>query len=126
MGEMRSEYKIVVINPEVKRPFPRPKHRSDDNIKVDLKEIRRYGVVRIHLAEGRTQCHETQRQNYALQTVGEICDQMKHYRHLTESINYFLVLIAFTNHTRTAVLRPLRAPARCCLRRDHGFEPTAR
>jgi hypothetical protein len=39
MGEMRNAYKILVWNPERRRPLGRPIRRWEDNIKVDHKEI---------------------------------------------------------------------------------------
>jgi hypothetical protein len=39
MGEKRSAYKILVGNPEGKRPLGRPRRRWVDNIKIDLREI---------------------------------------------------------------------------------------
>jgi hypothetical protein len=40
MYKMRNTYKILVGKPEVKRPLRRPRHRWEDNIKIDLTEIR--------------------------------------------------------------------------------------
>jgi hypothetical protein len=40
MGEMGNAYKILVGKPEGKRLLGRPRHRLEDNIRVDLKEIR--------------------------------------------------------------------------------------
>jgi hypothetical protein len=39
MGEKRNAYRILVENPEEKRPLGRPRHRWVDNIKIDLREI---------------------------------------------------------------------------------------
>jgi hypothetical protein len=39
MGEKRNAYRILVGNPEVKRPLGRPRRRWVDNIKMDLREI---------------------------------------------------------------------------------------
>jgi hypothetical protein len=36
MGEKSNAYRLLVGNPEVKRPLGRPKLRSVDNIKIDL------------------------------------------------------------------------------------------
>jgi hypothetical protein len=38
MGEKRNAYRILVENPEGKRPFGRPRRMLEDNIKVDLRE----------------------------------------------------------------------------------------
>jgi hypothetical protein len=39
MGEKRNAYRILVENPEGKRPLGRPRHRWVDTIKIDLREI---------------------------------------------------------------------------------------
>jgi hypothetical protein len=39
MGENRNAYKILVGNPEGKRPLGRSRRRWVDNIKIDLREI---------------------------------------------------------------------------------------
>jgi hypothetical protein len=39
MGERRNAYRILVENPEEKRPLGRPRLRWVDNIKIDLREI---------------------------------------------------------------------------------------
>jgi len=39
MGERRGTYRDVVGKPERKRPLGRPRHRWEDNIKMDLQEV---------------------------------------------------------------------------------------
>jgi hypothetical protein len=39
MGEKRNAYRILVGNPEGKRPLGRPRRRWMDNIKIDFREI---------------------------------------------------------------------------------------
>jgi hypothetical protein len=39
MGEGRGFYRVLVGKPEGKRPLGRPRHRWEDNIKMDLREI---------------------------------------------------------------------------------------
>jgi hypothetical protein len=39
MGEKRMAYTILVEKPEGKRPLERPRHRWEDNIKIELREI---------------------------------------------------------------------------------------
>jgi hypothetical protein len=36
---MRNVYKILVVKPEGKRPFGRPRRRWEDNIRMDLRKI---------------------------------------------------------------------------------------
>ena len=39
MGERRGVYRVLVGNPEGKRPLGRARHRLEDNIKVDFEEV---------------------------------------------------------------------------------------
>ena len=39
MGEGRGVYRVLVGKPEGKRPLERPRHRWEDNIKMDLQEV---------------------------------------------------------------------------------------
>jgi hypothetical protein len=55
MREMKNTYKIVVRKPKGKGPHRRPRNRYDDNIKMDLKEVRCEGVDWIQLNHGRVQ-----------------------------------------------------------------------
>jgi hypothetical protein len=50
MGEKRNTYRILVGNPEGKRPLGRPRRRWVDNIKVELIEIGWDGGYWIDLA----------------------------------------------------------------------------
>jgi hypothetical protein len=47
---MRNAYKILVGKSERKRLIGRPRHRCDDNIRMDLREIGWEDVDWIHLA----------------------------------------------------------------------------
>jgi hypothetical protein len=53
MGEVRGAYNILVGRPEGRRPLGRPRHRWDDNIKMDLGEIGFGSVDWIQLAQDR-------------------------------------------------------------------------
>jgi hypothetical protein len=55
MGEKRNAYRILVGNPERKRPLGRLRRRWVDNIKIDLREIGWDGVNWIDLAQDRDQ-----------------------------------------------------------------------
>jgi hypothetical protein len=50
MGEGRGMYRVLVGKPEGKRPLGRPRHRWEDNIKIDLQEV---GMDWIKLAQDR-------------------------------------------------------------------------
>ena len=39
MGEGRVVHRVLVGKPEGKRPLGRPRHRWEDNIKMDLREV---------------------------------------------------------------------------------------
>jgi hypothetical protein len=53
MGEVRGAYNILVGRPKGRRPLGRPRLRWEDNIKMDLREIRFGDVDWIHLAQDR-------------------------------------------------------------------------
>jgi hypothetical protein len=53
MGEMWTAYKLLLENPEGKRPLGRPGRRWVDNIKIDILEIGWGGVDWIGLAQDR-------------------------------------------------------------------------
>jgi hypothetical protein len=55
MREGRSVYRVLVGSPEGKRPLGRPRHRWEDNIKMDLREIGIDGANWIQLAQDRVQ-----------------------------------------------------------------------
>jgi hypothetical protein len=54
-GEMRNAYNILVEKPERKRPIRRPRHRWQNNIGMDLREIGWEGVEWMHMAQDRHQ-----------------------------------------------------------------------
>ena len=39
MGEWRGVHRVLVVKPEGERPLGRPRHRRQDNIKMDLQEV---------------------------------------------------------------------------------------
>jgi hypothetical protein len=54
MGEGRGAYRIMVGRPEGRRPLGRPRCRWEDNIKMDLQEVRWGGMDWIDMAQDRT------------------------------------------------------------------------
>jgi len=50
LGERRGVYGVLVGKPEGKRQLGRPRHRWEDNIKVDLQEVGCGGMDWIELA----------------------------------------------------------------------------
>ena len=53
MGERRGVYRVLVGESEGKRPFGRPRRRSEDNIQMDLQEVGCGGMDWIKLAQDR-------------------------------------------------------------------------
>ena len=53
MGERRAVYRNLVGKPEGKSPLGRPRHRWEDNIKMDLQEVGCGGMAWIERAEDR-------------------------------------------------------------------------
>ena len=53
MGEGRVAYRILVGKPEGRSPLGRPRHRLDDNIKMDLQKVGCWGMDQIDLAQDR-------------------------------------------------------------------------
>jgi hypothetical protein len=53
MGDRRGMYRVLMGKPEGKRPLGRPRHRWDDNIKMDLQEVGCWDMVWIELAQDR-------------------------------------------------------------------------
>jgi hypothetical protein len=39
MGKRRDAYRVLMRKPEGRRPLGRPRHRWDDNIKMDVREV---------------------------------------------------------------------------------------
>jgi len=53
VGERRGVYRVLVGKPGEKRPLGRHRRRWEDNIKMDLQEVRRKGMEWIDLAQDR-------------------------------------------------------------------------
>ena len=57
MWEVRGAYRVLVGKPEGKRPLGRPRHRWEDNIKIDLQEVGCEDMDWIQLAQDRDRWH---------------------------------------------------------------------
>jgi hypothetical protein len=57
-GEKRNTYRILVVKPEGNRPLGRPRHKWENNSKMDLREIGWRNMDWIHLASCRPCEHE--------------------------------------------------------------------
>ena len=53
MNEKRGVYRVLLVKPEGKRPLGRPRHRWEDNIKMDMQEVGCEGMDWIELAQDR-------------------------------------------------------------------------
>ena len=53
MGERRCVYRVLVVKPEGNRPLGRPRRRWEDNINMDLQDVRCGGIDWIDLARNR-------------------------------------------------------------------------
>jgi len=53
MGQRRGVYRVLVDKPEGKRPLGKPRRRWEDNIKMDLQEVRSGGMDWIDLHQDR-------------------------------------------------------------------------
>jgi hypothetical protein len=53
MRKSRGVYRVLVAKPEGKRPLGRPRHRWEDNIKMDLQEVGLRGMDWIDLVQDR-------------------------------------------------------------------------
>jgi hypothetical protein len=54
-GEGRGVYRVLVVMAEAKGPLGRPRRRCEDNIKMDLREMRIDGTNWFRLAQDRVQ-----------------------------------------------------------------------
>jgi hypothetical protein len=53
VGERKGAYSVLVGKPEGRRPLGRLRRRWEDNIKMDLREVRWRGIDWINLAQDR-------------------------------------------------------------------------
>lgn len=56
VGEKRNTCGVLVLKPEGNRPLGTPRHRRDDSIKIDLKEVGLEGMVWIRLTQNKHKC----------------------------------------------------------------------
>jgi hypothetical protein len=57
MEEGRGVYRVLVEKPERRRPLGRPRHRWEDNIWINLREVGCGCVDWMGLAQDRDRCH---------------------------------------------------------------------
>jgi hypothetical protein len=57
MGEGKVVYRVLVGKPEGRRPLGRPRHRWEDNIRMDFRKVRCGCVDWIELAQDRDRWH---------------------------------------------------------------------
>jgi hypothetical protein len=69
VGAMRNLYRDLVGKPERERPVGRPACKFEDNVKVDITEMGRYGVSWINLAQDNDTCVSSEHVN---ETSGSI------------------------------------------------------
>jgi hypothetical protein len=55
MGERRDSYTLFVRKPDGKRPFTRPRHRWEDDMRMGVREIGWEGVDCMYLAQDKDQ-----------------------------------------------------------------------
>jgi hypothetical protein len=53
MGDSRGVYRVLVGKSEGKRPLGKPRHRWENNIKMDLQEVGWWGINWIDLFQDR-------------------------------------------------------------------------
>jgi len=53
MGEIKGVYSVLLKKPDGKKPLGRPRHRWEDNIKMDLQEVGCEGMDWIDVAQDR-------------------------------------------------------------------------
>jgi hypothetical protein len=91
MMDRRNAYKILVIKPEGKRPFERPRRRWKDNINMDIKEIMCEVVDWIQVTQNRDQCRavvNTVMSSWIPHRGGKFLDQPRDYQLLKHSAPY--------------------------------------
>jgi hypothetical protein len=57
MGDMRNAYRVLVGKSERKRPLRKSRHKWENNMKMDLREIEFGGVEWLYLAQDRDWWH---------------------------------------------------------------------
>jgi hypothetical protein len=79
MGEIRNAYKIFMGKSEGKRPLRRYKRRWEDNIRMDLREIRFEVLVRIRIAQEMDQWRAVMNTVTNFRKFGGFLDQLNEY-----------------------------------------------
>jgi hypothetical protein len=73
MGERRGVYRVLVGKSEGKRPLGRPRHRREDNIKMDLREVEWVSMDKIGLAQDMDTCERSNESSGSVK-CGEFLD----------------------------------------------------
>jgi fatty-acid desaturase len=81
MGEMRNAYNILVGKLERKRPLGRSRHRWEDDIRMDVREIWWEGVDWMLLTQNRGQC-------FSMQLVSYIKKNTNKRNHVQKYVHY--------------------------------------
>jgi hypothetical protein len=87
MGEKRNADRILVGNPEGKRPLGRPRRRWVDSIRMDLREIGWDGGDWIDLAQNRDQWRALVRAVMNLRVHWEILEWLHNWRLLKKGLS---------------------------------------
>jgi hypothetical protein len=58
MGDRRGVYRVLVGKPRGKRQLGRPRHKWENNVKMDLHEVGCWGAVWMKLAQDRDRWRE--------------------------------------------------------------------
>ena len=72
MGERRGVYRVLVGEPEGKRPLGKPRRRWEDSIKIGLQEVRCEGMDWIDLAQDRDSWRQWRTQEFFFGGGGSI------------------------------------------------------
>jgi hypothetical protein len=72
MGERKGIYRVLVGNPEGKRPLGRPRFRWENNVKMDLQEVVCGVMDWIELTQDRDRCWALVNAFHKMQGISEL------------------------------------------------------